>query len=359
MVKKIAGILGIILLIVFVFGIIVLESSNIQNLIFYKSGLTPKDVFSLNDKINLSSPGDTSKARTDLLGEIDTFMKSSVKGTGFSQKPYDLVKVRLDKALTEIPKTVVPAGKVKVWYIYDMGLIVKSDTATVAFDLASTAVYGRMKDFTRYIDILITSHYHNDHFDLPVIKEALKNGVTVIGPNDTVALSDGQFVRSPNGENIIDLIKKRNGISSENFYGLTPLKETIVKGIKITAYPANHMYNTETGSDSGSAKMPAAWYYLSIAGKTFLFAGDSNNFDQNPDFAAKKVDVFIEHYVDPKTTDDFIKLVPNAGLILPLHVFELLHGSGITEFMSYKNMLEEISNGKRFMPLIWGESFEL
>jgi len=358
-VKKITGIIGIILLVVFVFGVVVLESSNIQNFIFYKTGLTSKDIFALNDKINLSSPEDSSKARTDLLGEIDSFMESSVKGTGFSQKPYDLIKIRLDKALTEIPKTVVAKGKVKVWYIYDMGLIVKSDTATIGFDLASTAVYGRMKDFTKYIDVLITSHYHNDHFDLPVVREALKNGVTVIGPDDTVSLLDGQFFRSPDGENVIDLIKKRNGITSDNFYGLTPFKETVVKGVKITAYPANHMYNPENDKDLGSAKIPAAWYYVSIADKTFLFTGDSNNFDQNPDFAAKKVDVFVEHYVDPKTTDDFLKLVPNAGLILPLHVFELLHGSGITEFMSYKNMLEELSNGKRFMPLIWGESFEL
>jgi L-ascorbate metabolism protein UlaG (beta-lactamase superfamily) len=347
-------------------GIVVLESGNIQNFIFYKSGFTSKDVFSLNDKINQSSPTDTSANRVGLLKNIDSFMKSSVQGTGFSMKPYNLVKIRLDKALAEIPKTNVPAGKVKVWYIYDMGLIVKSEKVTVAFDLSSTAVYRNMKDFTKYIDILITSHYHADHFDLAVVREALKNGVTVIGPDDKVSLSGGQYIRDPNGVDIISLIKNKNGIASENFFGLTPQRQTSVKGVQITSYPANHMYNSADDPNPENAKIPAAWYYVTVAGKNFLFAGDSNNFDVNPNFPAKKVDVFVEHYVDPKTTDDFLKLVPNVGIILPLHVYELLHGSGITDYMSYKNMLEEYSNGflrgnagMRFMPLIWGESFEL
>jgi L-ascorbate metabolism protein UlaG (beta-lactamase superfamily) len=359
MVKKIAGIISIILLIVFILGIAVFKSTGLQNFIFYKTGLTPKEIFNLNNKINLSSSSDTSVGRVGLLKEIDGFMKSSVKGVGFSMKPYALVKIRLDEALAEIPKTTVLPGKVKIWYIYDMGLIVKSDTATVAFDLSSSQVYSNMKDFTKYIDILITSHYHNDHFDLPVVREALKNGVTVIGPNDKVTLIGNQFVRSANGESVIDLIKKRNNITSENFIGLTPLVKTTVKGVEITAYPGNHMYNPDTDPDPNSAKMPANWYYVALGGKTFLFTGDSNNFDNPPDFSSKKVDVFIEHYVDPKTTDDFLKLVPNAGLILPLHVYELLHGSGITEYMSYKNMLEEYSVTARFMPLIWGERFEL
>jgi L-ascorbate metabolism protein UlaG (beta-lactamase superfamily) len=367
MVKRISSIVGIILLAVVILGIIIFESTYLRNLIFYKSGLTPSDVFNLNDKINSSSVFDTSNKRIGLFNEIDTFMKNSVNGKGFSMKPYDLVKVRLDQALAEIPQTQVPKGKIKIWYIYNMGVIIKSADKTIAFDLASSSVYSNMKDFTKYIDILIISHYHNDHFDLPVVKEALKDGVTVIGPDDKVILANGQFIRSANGEGIISLIKKRNRISSENFMGLTPLIKTTVEGVEITAYPANHMYNPETDPDPNSAKMPLNWYYVNIDGKTILFAGDSNNLDYQPDFSNKKVDIFIEHYVDPKTTDDFLKLVPNAGLILPLHVYELLHGSGITEFMSYKNMLEEFSNGYlikggahiRFMPMIWGESFEL
>ena len=131
--KKITSIVGVILLVVFVFGVIVFESANIQNFIFYKSGLTPKEVFSLNDKINLTSPTDSLVKRTPILTEIDNFIKSSVKGSGFSTKAYDLVRIRLDAALAEIPKTVVPKGKVKIWYIYNMGIIAKSSDKTHRF----------------------------------------------------------------------------------------------------------------------------------------------------------------------------------------------------------------------------------
>ena len=367
MVKKIGGILGFAVLAVFILGVAFFQSRSLQNFVFYKTGLTPKEIFNLNGKINSSTPTDTSQARVELLREIDSFMKNSVKEEGFSMKPYALVKIRLDQALAEIPKTTVPAGKIKIWYIYDMGLIVKSDTATVAFDLSSTSVYRNMKDFAKYVDILIISHYHGDHFDLAVVREVLKNGGTIIGSNDKVILTGGQFAKNPDGGEAIGLIKRRNNITSENFISLTPLTKTMVKGVEITAYPANHMYNPESDPDPNIGNTPANWYYVSIAGKNLLFAGDSHSFDKNPDFFSRKVDVFIEHYVDPKTTDDFLKLVPNVGLILPLHVYELLHGSGITEYMSYKNMLEEFSNGYlkqdgvniRFMPLIWGESFEL
>ena len=133
MVKKITAILGFVVLAVFILGVAFFKSPGLQNFVFYKTSLTPKEIFNLNSKINSNTPTDTSGARVELFREIDSFMKNSVNGKGFSMKPYALIKVRLDQALAEIPKTVVPAGKVKVWYIYNMGVIIKSDTVTVAF----------------------------------------------------------------------------------------------------------------------------------------------------------------------------------------------------------------------------------
>jgi L-ascorbate metabolism protein UlaG (beta-lactamase superfamily) len=369
-VKKITSIVGVILLLVFVFGIIVFESANIQNFIFYKSGLTPKDVFSLNDKINLSSPTDPLVKRTPILTEIDNFIAGSVKGSGFSTKAYGLVRIRLDAVLTEIPKTVVPKGKVKIWYIYNMGVIAKSLDKTVAFDLAGNYVYPKLSDFTKYIDILVITHFHNDHFNAALVKEALKNGVTVIIPGDTMTLKDNEFVRDPNGLPALDLIRKQYGINSDNLISLKPLQKTTVKGVDITAYPGNHV---GPGSDLEKTPYPLNWYYVDLSGITLLHAGDGMSFDYRPDFIDKKVDVFIPHAttIDPMTNDTFTKLVPNPKIILPLHVLELGHGPVIVDGstgtnMNYQNILDNYSNGfyrgsgkTIFMPLIWGESFEL
>jgi L-ascorbate metabolism protein UlaG (beta-lactamase superfamily) len=367
-VKKIISVVGVVLLIVFVMGIVVFESGSIQNFIFYKSGLTPKEVFSLNDKINLSSPADSLAKRTPTLIAIDDYIKSSVKGNGFSMKAYDLVRIRLDTALAEIPKTVVPKGKVKIWYIYNMGIIAKSSDKTVAFDLAGNYVYPRLSDFTKYIDILVITHFHNDHFNPTVVKEALKNGVTVIVPGDTMILKDNEFVRDPNGIPALDLVRRQYGISSDNLISLKPNEVTTVKGVEITAYPANHI--GPGGGDAGIAPYPSNWYYVNLSGVRILHAGDGISLENDSALSGKAVDAFITHAttIDPRDNDSLTKLVPNPKIYLPLHVLELGHGSSIVTgssgwIMDYKNILDNYSNGYykggRLMPLIWGESFEL
>lgn len=363
--KKVVSIVSCLLLIVFASGLVVVNSGTIRNFIFYKSGLTPKEVFSLNDEVNSIPPEDTSGKRVDLLKQIDDFAGKSVSGNSFTSDIYSLVKIRLDQALKEIPNTQVPKGKVKIWYIYNMGVIAKTSDKTIAFDLASTYVYSNMPDFTKYIDVLVITHFHNDHFDIPVVKEALKNGVTVIIPGDKMTLIGDQFVRDPNGEDAVSLIKKRDGINSDNLISLKPEEETVVKGMEITAYPAKHFYNDgQPVGDPNIALTPSDWYLVNLSGFTILHTGDAASFDYQPDFTGKNIDLFIIHDFDPRTNDSLVKLVPNAKVILPLHEWELQHGPGNIGNMNYKNILDDYSNGyyktlqgkTRFIPMIWGES---
>jgi hypothetical protein len=371
-VKKITSVIGVILLVVFVFGVIVFESANIQNFIFYKSGLTPKDVFSLNDKINSSSPTDPLAERTPILTEIDNFIKSSIKGGGFSTKAYDLVRIRLDAALTEIPKTVVPKGKVKIWYIYNMGIIAKSDTTTVAFDLAGTYAYTKMVNFAKYVDVLAITHFDGDHFDLAVVKEVLKNGGTVIIPGDKMLFKGLEFGRDPGGVDAVDLIKQRNGINSNNLVSLESYKAAMVKGVEITAYPAIHIHNPE--EENSFTNPPVNCYFVNLSGFKIVHTGDAESVINPGAFPNTNIDLFVFHSttIDPRTNQSLMKLVPDAKTTLPLHVLELGHGSRIMNkndiwYMNYQSILDNYANGyyksasgrTNFMPLIWGESFEL
>lgn len=349
--KKAISTIKRLLLIVLIGGFVIAGSTILRNKIFYKSGLVSKDIFALNDKINLSNPEDTSEKRTDLLKEIDNFAKSSVSGKGFSPKIYSLIKVRLDQALQEISTTKVPQGKVKIWYIYNMGVIAKSSDKTIAFDLAGAYVYSNMADFTKYIDVLFITHFHNDHFEKSVVQQALENGVTVVIPDEKVKFEEGQFIKDSNGENILDFLKKHSSLKSDNLITIKPLEKTIIKDIEVTAYPCNHQSNLNENSIFTSS--PLDWYYVNLSGITFLDMGDGNIFDHQPDFTNKKIDVFITHNTDPKTNDDLIKIVPNAKIILPLHVWELGHGSDIVNYMNYKSIIEDDA---KLTPMIWGES---
>jgi hypothetical protein len=368
--RKITSILAVLLGVVFIIGLAIFglsKSKRFQDFIFYKSGLIPNEIFVLNEKINLSSPTNISADRLNLFQTIDDFIKNSVSGNGFSAKVYSLVKIRLDKAFNEITDTNVSQGSLKLWYLYNMGVVVKSSDKTIAFDLPSRIVYVNVGNLTNKLDVLIITHFHGDHFDPTIIKEALKNGVSVVVPNDNVALiqngSSKIIVRDPNGENIIELLNKLYGIKSDNLIAVNSSEKVIVKGIGITGYAAKHMYNPDSNTDPNIAISPIDWFYVDIDGVGLLDAGDSSTLISEPDFGKKKIDIFIAHIDDARTNDSLANLVTNAKIILPLHVIELQHGSGILNYMMYKNVLDANFNGywknnlgTKFTPLVWGES---
>jgi L-ascorbate metabolism protein UlaG (beta-lactamase superfamily) len=328
-----------------------------------------EEISALSDKINSIPAENTSLQRVELLIQIDDFVKGSVSGNGFSSSIYSLIKVRLDQALKEISQTSVPKGKVKIWYIYNMGVIAKSEDKTIAFDLAGDYVYPNMADFTKYIDILVITHFHGDHISPSVFKEALNNGVTVIIPGDKVLLKGNVFVRDPEGEDAVNLIKRLNGIDLDNLISIKPQEKTTIKDIEITAYPAVHVHNPD--EEDSFIDIPVNWYYVNLSGFKILHMGDGTSFDYQPDFTNENIDIFITHSttLDPMTSDSLIKLVPNVSTILPMHILELGHGPDIVNknhdwYMNYQSILDNYSNGyykglqgkTRFIPMIWGES---
>lgn len=380
--KKIVSILSIILLIVFIGGVLAygLNRSNtntgfwkvvneVQNKLFPKQAALSKEIVAFSDRIDSISPEDTSIQRVNLLKDIDEFTKESISGNAFTGNIYSLIQTRLNKAFEEIKKTKVEKGKVRIWYIYNMGVIAKTVDKTIGFDLAGSYVYANMSDFVKNLDVLVITHFHGDHFEPAIVKKALNSKVYVVIPNIKVSLVSDPFgVKSinkdENGENIIDLLARIYGLKSNNLIAPKPLEKTTVDGIDITAYPALHVSSADTHTDKSFALAPVSWQLVNLSGISILDTGDGETFTYQPDFVNKSIDIVLTHNYDQRINDSLYKFIPNAKTVIPLHVLELGHGVGIIDYMSYQGVLDEFSNGYlkesqgkiRFVPLIWGES---
>jgi hypothetical protein len=153
---------------------------------------------------------------------------------------------------------------------------------------------------------------------------------------------------------------------------LESYKAAMVKGVEITAYPAIHIHNPE--EENSFTNPPVNCYFVNLSGFKIVHTGDAESVINPGAFPNTNIDLFVFHSttIDPRTNQSLMKLVPDAKTTLPLHVLELGHGSRIMNkndiwYMNYQSILDNYANGyyksasgrTNFMPLIWGESFEL
>ena len=94
--------------------------------------------------------------------------------------------------LEEIENTKVSTG-VKIWKLYNMGVIIRTKTVTVAFDItrgysSSSDSFALSKEvidrLAIHCDALFISHFHRDHADEEVAGTFLEQGKPVITPPD-------------------------------------------------------------------------------------------------------------------------------------------------------------------------------
>lgn len=377
---KILKIFLVVVVLVFVGALIYIQffSNSLHTPSLFADNLEPSaDVKQLDSEIQSTGPEITSETRLAVLHDFDEFIKTKFKDLttpqGY-QEVYMLLKTRIDGAIQEINETRVPTGELKIWYIYNMGIIAKTSNATIGFDLAGTYIYPSLADLSGYVDVLLISHTHGDHFNKNVIMKAEEHGATIIIPDGKVRVDySGGFpfiVKDSHGVDMLDAIKQL-GIDTS---GLTPIKpnETIsVKGVSVTAFSGEHRSPSESTIES-IYDTPVDWYYVNLSGFGLLHTGDGFLFDNIPDFSAKRVDVYFIHYTDGLTCEMFYKMMPNASMMIPLHLHELGHGSGIFDYGMFKNALEQYDHGyltlnfvqpnptpMRYIPMIWGESLEI
>ena len=88
---------------------------------------------------------------------------------------------RLDKAfekvLREVRETeVADSGRPAVWYLYNMGIVVKSADRTFAIDL----VHPRAAELVPFLDFALITHNHGDHWTKPFYNAMNKARKTVV-----------------------------------------------------------------------------------------------------------------------------------------------------------------------------------
>ena len=151
--------------------------------------------------------------------------------------------------------------------------------------------------------------------------------------------------------------------------GVEPGGTIEVKGIRITAYPAEHSdpYRPLTGFEA----TPTDWFYVEASGFGILHTGDGFFPDAKPDLSGKRVELYLVHYIDEIYATDYYKLAPQSRVMIPLHLYELGHGRE-TLNCTFRNALEQERDGDlwlshmvpqdtgmRYLPLVWGESVEM
>ena len=65
-----------------------------------------------------------------------------------------------DRVLEGVKNTEVPAGKVYLWLVYNMGYVVKTPTKCFAIDLH----HRRAEELVPYLDFCCITHNHDDHY---------------------------------------------------------------------------------------------------------------------------------------------------------------------------------------------------
>jgi L-ascorbate metabolism protein UlaG (beta-lactamase superfamily) len=158
-------------------------------------------------------------------------------------------------------------------------------------------------------------------------------------------------------------------LAAQALVGVEPGGTVEVKGVRITAYPAEHGY-TDGPGDAFSAT-PTDWFYVEASGFGILHMGDGCFSYAKPDLSGKRVDLYLIHYVDERLAEDYYKLAPQSRVMVPMHLYELGHGRATLD-CKFRDVLEQERDGDlwlshmvppdtgmRYVPLVWGESVEI
>ena len=113
-------------------------------------------------------------------------------------------RAQVDQVIHELETTKVGKG-VRIWKIYDMGFIARTQTVTLAFDLVTGITSGspdfamsaeQVEKLARQCDALLITHRHPDHADKVVATKFLELGLPVLAPAQV-------WKEDPISENII------------------------------------------------------------------------------------------------------------------------------------------------------------
>ena len=338
---------------------------------FLPEQLSGSQVKALDEEIVKTPPRSSSEDRKNTLLSFDDFISKNFPVTLNQGAVANLLELRTKRAIEEIRSTIVPEGSMRVWYIYNMGVVIKTANATIGIDVAGTYVAPSIANVGGLLDILIITHPHGDHLDANVAAAAERAGAKIVVADERVRVdysNQNNLVRDSNGESMVKVLAG-SALAAQALVGVEPGGTIMVRGVRITTYPAEHGYSNSLG-DAFSAT-PTDWFYVEASGFGILHTGDGLFSDAKPDLSGKRVDLYLVHYVDDMITEDYYKLAPQSRVMVPLHLYELGHGRETLD-CKFRNVLEQERGGDLwlshtvpqdtgmcFVPLIWGESLDM
>jgi len=325
-----------------------------------------EEVRKFSNKINQYQPEILTKEREDLLLEFDDFtfdhfpiLDDDHPLFAYSYLFSDLrkfYKLRFDKLYTEIKSTQISNGPIKLWYVYNMGIVAKTKNLTIGFDLAHKWINFDIPQLADQLDILIISHPHQDHYDSSLVKRALKRGVTVVLPSGKVKKEWRKPIHSdPKGKELKEIFG-----NSEHFISMGKDETKVIKQARITALTAEH------GKEE--LPVPTRWFLVEVNGFTILHTDDAELIGSETGEAFKKIpqgiDIFLMDIRAPNRLPEISFLKPK--IVIPLHHWEIFHGKPSTtdggdfrKILSFKEEVRQQIPTSKVIPLIWGESISL
>ena len=259
---------------------------------------------------------------------------------------------RISWIIGDLERTKVEKGAI-IWKVYNMGFIVRTKSATIAFDLV-TGASSESKGFTmssdelgrlvRQCDVLFISHMHRDHAEKDVAELFLSQGKPVVAP-DQVWKDEKIYKKITHLQRIADMNQK---------LGL-PGGRTL----NIVIYPGHQMSATDVNVS----------LVTTPEGITFAHLGDQINEGKFMIDFTWIDNVARNHNVDfmmPNCwTNDIDRIVRgfNPGLVFPGHELELGHSVwdrvpfwGDNDYLGLK--YTELKKSKYpVIVMLWGESY--
>ena len=322
----------------------------------------------LSDEVDLSPPEKLSPERRRLLLKVDGFVQENFPFAN----PESLIPLtwkfsplssffdfRIKKVLEEIKTTKVGKDEVVLWYIYNMGVIIKSEEKTVGVDLGQEWISPKIPQLADYVDLLIFSHPHPDHLSIKAVKRAVGNSIPVVFPSGDVSLETfyGEKGVGDKTTSLRRMIAKLAKVKDDDLLiAMAPEETRTIEGVKITAYSAVHR------GPSFLSEIPTRWFWFEFDGFRFLQTDDACLMDRPSSFFSDKVDVLLTAQPFPNPNEI---LSINPKFVFPLHHHEIGHGRRACEedtLEKYFQLAEQVKNQNsliKVMPLIWGEKVRL
>lgn len=269
----------------------------------------------------------------------------------------------IERAVAEAEAATVASGLV-VWKLYSSGFLVKTPTATFAFDVAE----GPFKSLTRkpedepgfefhwppelrtrfagLIDALFVTHRHYDHVSYALVAEVAAAGKTVVVPPDLKAIWRQE-----------DFAGKLTTLAPDADHRLGPVTVRVFQAVQA-------MQRDEAGEWVVSASDPEHYVYLvrDEAGTSVLHNGDNRGrpfvaWLRNALADGWDVHLWCRILTWPTTVIDDVEAVVKP-VVVPGHEYEMGHKPKYSPSLLggfYRGRVVARAAERRYVVLTWGE----